>query len=247
MLCSLIVTGSFAFGNGLAEQNRNRIISLQRMVMEQNERLDGLASLMEGLSASVAELKMAKQQQGSTADNNETLKLIRDLGTMIDEINRKYVSREELRQILASEGKTVSKERKKGSGRERGEDNKLETETPSKLYSEGVRFFVKKRYDEAAKRFLLTAKKGYKPAASNYYLGEIAYYTKQYEDAVFYYKKSAGIYDQAAYMDVLLLHTAISLDKKGEKEQAKIFYDNVIENYPKKRSASIAKERRKRL
>ena len=44
-------------------------------------------------------------------------------------------------------------------------------------YSEGVRLFQKKRYDEAKKRFVLTDTRGYKPAASNYYLGEIAYYT----------------------------------------------------------------------
>ena len=84
-------------------------------------------------------------------------------------------------------------------------------------------------YDDAKKRFTIADAKGYKPAASNYYLGEIAYYTQQYEDAIFYYKKSAGLYDKAEYIDVLLLHTAISLERTGNKEQAKLFYQNIID------------------
>ena len=249
ILISAAVSGCLAFGNDLAEQNRNRIISLQRMVMDQNERIDGLTSLMEGLSASVAELKAAQQHTGTYTEDNETQKLIRDLGKMIDEINRKYVSREELSHLLGNGGKAITIQKGAGtsSGSAEQKENGLSKVSASKLYSEGVRLFVKKRYSEAKKRFLLTAKKGYKPAASNYYLGEIAYYTKQYEDAIFYYKKSAGLYDKAGYMDVLLLHTAVSLEKTGNREQAKLFYENVVENYPSKKAASIAKAKLKRL
>jgi TolA-binding protein len=42
-------------------------------------------------------------------------------------------------------------------------------------------------------------------------------------------------------MDTLLLHTAISLDKSGDKEQAKLFYQTVIDDYPDKKSSKIAK------
>ena len=125
--------------------------------------------------------------------------------------------------------------------------NNLAGKSNATLYSEGVRQFVKKRYSEAKKRFTITDTKGHKPAASNYYLGEIAYYTKQYEDAIFYFKKSAGLYDKASYIDTLLLHTAISLDKTGEKGQARIFYENIIENYSGKKTAQIAKDRVKKL
>ncbi len=117
----------------------------------------------------------------------------------------------------------------------------------SKLYSEGVRLFANKRYDEAKKRFDITDVEGYKSAASNYYLGEISYYTKKYEDAIFYFKKSAGLNDQASYIDTLLLHTAISLEKSGDMGQASIFYENIIANYPAKRSAEIAKEKLKKF
>jgi TolA-binding protein len=161
---------------------------------------------------------------------------------MIDKINDNYVSKDELQKILKSKGKYTSA----GKGQSTSEEP-LEGKSSSKLYSEGVRLFVKKRYSEAKKRFTVTDTKGYKPAASNYYLGEIAYYTKKYEDAIFHFKKSAGLYDQASYIDTLLLHTAISLEKTGDKGQARAFYENIVENYQGKKSAKIAKEKLKKL
>jgi len=239
-----IVSAGMAFGNGLAEQNQKRIAALQRTVIEQNERIDGLTSLIEGLSASLAELKMAQHKGGSPQESEETLKLIKELGVMIDKINANYVSRDELAKVLGSS--RVSSSSRHGESAKRPRE--IQSNIPaSKLYSEGVRLFTKRRYDEAKKRFVQTARKGYKPAASNYYLGEISYYTKQYEDAIFYYKKSAGLYDKASYMDVLLLHTGISLEKRGEKQQARLFYENLIENFPGKKSASIAKGKLRRL
>ena len=244
ILLASVVSAGMAFGNDMAEQNQKRIAALQRMVIEQNERIDGLTSLIEGLSASLAELKMAQHEGGSQKESEETLKLIKDLGVMIDKINANYVSRDELAKALGTGRSMSSSQSKQGS---RTPQETKSNVPASQLYSEGVRLFTKKRYTEAKKRFTQTAKKGYKPAASNYYLGEIAYYTKQYEDAIFYYKKSAGLYDKASYMDVLLLHTGISLERTGKKQQAKLFYENVIESYPDKKAASIAKGKLRKL
>jgi TolA-binding protein len=55
------------------------------------------------------------------------------------------------------------------------------------------------------------------------------------------------LYDQASYIDTLLLHTAISLEKNGDKGQARAFYENIVENYQGKKSAKIAKEKLKKL
>ena len=222
-------------------QNRKTINSLKIKVSNLEERVSGLTSLIEGLNSTIAELKANSQTKVSTKGNNTAL--LKDLGVMIDKINNSYVSKEELKQLLKG-SKTVSSS--SYSKNTKAQDN-VKKVVPSKLYSEGVRLFVKKRYDEAKKRFTATDAKGYKPAASNYYLGEISYYTKKYEDAIFYFKKSAGLYDQASYIDVLLLHTAISLDNTGDKSQARSFYKNIIENYKGKNSAKIAKDRLKKL
>ena len=224
-------------------QNRKTITALQRRVDELEERINGVTSLMEGLNATIAEMKMVDSMSGNTATANapDNTQLLKELGLMIDNISANYVSKDDLKEALA--GKKLTNNRTKNPT---ATSTSLDGKSTSKIYSEGVRLFVKQRYDEAKKRFVITDKKGYKPAASNYYLGEIAYYTKKYEDAIFYYKKSASLYDQASYIDVLLLHTAISLEKTGDKGQAKIFYKNIVDNYPDKKSAKIAKSKLKK-
>jgi len=232
----LVVTvGAQAFGDDLAQANRNRIMLLQQKVAEQKERIDGLTSLIEGLSASLAQMRDSHSKEAQLEEK------IRLLEAKVAKLEADSKQRNVPYRQNGIQEKRVSKKNHTAA------DTSLSTKAPSKLYSEGVRMFVKKQYDEAAKRFTLSAKKGYKPAASNYYLGEIAYYTKQYDDAIFYYKKSAGLYDKAGYMDVLMLHTAISLERTGKKAQAKAFYENVIENYPGKKAASIAKRKLRKL
>lgn len=222
----------------------NTLSAMRQKIEEQQERIDGLTSVIEGLSASVNELRAANT--GSKAQGKQSSDaLLQKLAGMIDEINANYVSKDELARILGKQKTVSSLTRKKDT--KPSDEHTLSSKSNATLYSEGVRHFVKHRYAEAKKRFSITDTKGYKPAASNYYLGEIAYYTKQYDDAIFYYKKSAGLYDKASYIDTLLLHTAISLDKTGNKQQAKVFYQNIIENYPGKKTAKIAKERMKKL
>jgi TolA-binding protein len=222
----------------------NTIPALKQQIAQQQERIDGLTTIIEGLSATINELQQAKNMNNASMEQSDTSNtaLLKKLATMIDEINANYVTKQELQNALggkksvASSTPTVTQSK-----------DSIEGQSPSELYSEGVRLFGKKRYEEAHKRFEITDVKGYKPAASNYYLGEIAYYTNKYDDAIFYFKKSAGLYDKASYIDTLLLHTAVSLEKIGDKGQAKAFYENIIENYPQKKTAQIAKERLKKL
>ena len=222
----------------------NSMSAMRQKIQEQQERIDGLTTIIEGLSASVNELRASKdtdaaQSTGSSDD------LLQKLAGMIDEINANYVSKDELARVMGKQAVKPKPKAKQKTTQSTG--STLASKSKATLYSEGVRHFVKHRYTEAKKRFTMTDAKGYKPAASNYYLGEIAYYTKAYDDAIFYYKKSAGLYDKASYIDTLLLHTAISLEKTGEKQQAKVFYENIIENYPSKKTATIAKDRVKKL
>lgn len=223
--------------------SKSTITSLQQHIAQQDERIDGLTTIIEGLSASLNELQSRGTDTSSIEGNDSSnTALLKKLASMIDEINANYVTKAELEDALGK--KSTLKPSIKPS---HTKNESLEGKSNAKLYSEGVRYFVKKRYDEAQKRFTITDTQRYKPAASNYYLGEIAYYTKKYEDAIFYFKKSAGIYDKASYIDTLLLHTAVSLEKSGDKGQARAFYENIIENYAGKKTAKIAKERLKKL
>ena len=213
---------------------------MRRKILEQDERIEGLTTIIEGLSTSLNELNMGSAS--SRDDNSDAL--LQKLSDMIDDINAKYVSKDELQAAL---GKKSTVKSTPVSPNNIAKKDTLNSKSKVALYSEGVRHFMKKRYAEAKQRFEMTDKKGYKPAASNYYLGEISYYSKKYEDAIFYFKKSAGLHDKASYIDTLLLHTAVSLEKIGDKGQAKAFYENIIENYQGKKTASISKKRLQNL
>lgn len=239
---SLYGFGTEAVVNDTQNVQLTTMATMRQKIMEQEERIGGLTTIIEGLSASMNEMQSGTlQSPTNTTQNNDAL--LQKLAGMIDEINANYVRRDELNKVLAHTKTTTKPKATKNVST----SSKLEKQSNASLYSEGVRHFVKQRYSEAKQRFSITDVKGYKPAASNYYLGEIAYYTKQYEDAIFYFKKSAGLYDKASYIDTLLLHTAISLDNTGEKSQARVFYENIIENYPSKKTAKIAKSKLQKL
>lgn len=214
-------------------------ISLQQRVLQQGEKIEGLISVVEGLSASLSQLQQAEEQRKKS---NEDQIVLQKLIQMVDEINASYVSKEELKRLLVNQQAVQPKVEKavQPSAVSMGTDKQ-------KLYSEAVRLYMKQSYDQAKERFLITADQGYKPAASYYYLGEIAYYTKQYEEAIGYFKKSAGLYDKASYIDTLLFHTAVSLENSGKKDEAKAFYQNIVDNYQDKKTAKLSQDRLKRL
>jgi len=243
LFSTVLLHAEYGFGSSQEEETTKRnLAAMKHRIAQQEERIDGLTTIIEGLSASMNELRYAQQKKPLPDDDqNSQDALLQKLAAMIDDINANYVSKKELQSLLEQHTPKKKKTPKKAKvTSSKGKDN-------ATLYSEGVRHFGKKRYDEAQKRFIVTANKGYKPAASNYYLGEISYYTKKYEDAIFYFKKSAGLYDQASYIDTLLLHTAVSLEKNGDSEQAKVFYENIIKNYPTKKTAKIAKKKLQEL
>ena len=218
-------------------ENKKTLQMLYNQMTEQQRKIDGLTTVIEGQNREIIELKeqldvQEKQVANATAsnDNNSTYSMLLELGQTIDHINNTYVSRDELKKILAGSRPSSRLGSPVGS-------NSADT------YRKGVQLFGKRSYAAAKARFQQTVAVNYKPAASNYYLGEIAYYTHNYKTAVSHYKLSASLYDQASYMDVLFLHTAIALDKSGEKAQAKAFYQHVIDTYPNKKSASIARNR----
>jgi len=218
--------------------NKRSIVSMKYKIEQQEERLDGLTTIIEGFSASLYELQNSQQKKEllkNSQNNNEIL--LQKLVAMIDDINTNYVSKQELKNVLEEYKVNKKVESVKIKNRvTKGKENAI-------LYREAVRHFGKQRYDEAEKRFTVTDKNNYKPAASNYYLGEISYYTKKYDDAIFYFKKSAGLYDKASYIDTLLFHSAVSLERIGKIKEAKIFYKNIIENYPTRKTAKIAKKK----
>ncbi len=112
------------------------------------------------------------------------------------------------------------------------------------VYKEATEFLEQGKLSDAKARLEWTAKNQYKPASSNYLLGEIAFREKRYKDAIYYYKESATMYDKADYMPRLLLNSAKSFTQTGDKENSKRFLESIVSLYP---DSSEAKEAKKLL
>jgi TolA-binding protein len=216
------------------QQLEKRIVSLEQKLLQQEEKMEGLNSLVEGLISSLNNINQTKKNSGV---KTSTLSIKR-LEKKILKIETNYVTKKEFFKKIKQ--KDVKKEDKLSV-------SSVKQRTTATLFHEGVNLFVKRRFSEAKKRFVVTDEKGYKTASSNYYLGEIAYYRKDYENAIFFFQKSAGINDETSYIPTLLLHTAISLEKTGKKAKAKIFYENVIVRFEGKKVARVAKDKLKKL
>ena len=111
-----------------------------------------------------------------------------------------------------------------------------------KLLNDAKKDFDAKNYNSAIPKYEKLVEVNYKPAEGNYYLGEMWYVRKKYDLAISHFKKSAVLYDKAAYMPTLLLHSAISFENTKDKENAKNFYSTLIDLYPSSSEAGIAKK-----
>ncbi|STQ87167.1 tetratricopeptide repeat protein [Helicobacter muridarum] len=115
------------------------------------------------------------------------------------------------------------------------DDNEENLKTAKKLLRD-------KNYDDSKAYFEYLISKKYAVAESNYYLGEIYYAYKQYNEALPYYKISVGLDSKAKYMSVLLWHTAWSFKYLGDNENYRKFLQTLVTLFPNSEQGRKAKD-----
>lgn len=239
---------------GIAHKN-----SLQNAKVESvTERLDGLQAIIEGLSQSVNEQKIAlsklnelsretngtktidelgKQNSVNSENILQMKTLLEELSHSVDTISASYVTKEEfsalvkqLKISLPAQNPPVSKNMNN-----------------SAMEKEAKKLFSQKKYSEAQGYFEMMVQKKYKSAEANFWIGECHFEQKKYKEAVGYYKMSASENEKSSVMPTLLVHTAISMDKNGDQASAKAFYNAAISRYPGTGAADEAKEKLSKL
>ena len=114
---------------------------------------------------------------------------------------------------------------------------------PKEAMQKAKDLYEKGELDKAKELFLYTLSKQYLPATSAYYLGEIAFKKGHYDQALGYYKKSVEFYPKkTSFTDQLLYHTAISFQKLGNKEAAKLTFKKLIHDFPDSKYSALAKK-----
>ncbi|MDQ7043462.1 MAG: tetratricopeptide repeat protein [Sulfurimonas sp.] len=229
------------------------------------ERIDGLQSVIESLSrqthknkldlknqAQVNELKANSSSEyekrlSDLVQHNEKLlseqaNLISEISLVVDDINSKYVSKNEFNSLVkdvnafkALVAKELQESAKKAS------KPKADKRSSAQIAKDAKAYFDKKYYTKAIKDYETLIKRNYKPAYAHYMIGEMNYKRKNYSNAISYFKKSTALYSKASYMPKLMLHTAISMEKTGDTKHANAFFGAIISKYPNSPEATKAK------
>jgi len=211
-------------------------------------------------------LNMKEETDKEVKQSISTLKkAVSKLSRLINKINKEYVSAKELESnmqqfITRSEFEALKKSlgvkasskatsTKSTTSKSASVDlnKKLSASEKKKLSKEAKASYKKRFFNDAIPKFQKLIELNFKPAEGNYYLGEMWYVRKKYDLAINHFKKSAILYDKAAYMPTLLLHSAISFEKTNEKENAKSFYSSLVDLYPSSKEAKIANKNLSKL
>ncbi len=224
------------------------------------ERLDGLQTIVEGLSQkshknkwdikkldekNLQQIKNSNEYEKRLSEvsqlNSEIIQsnkvVISELSLLLNTINSTYITKDEFN-VLVNDVNTfkelVAKELKKLSTPKKSSLNDM---SMAEITKKARAFYDKKYYTKSIEYYTYLVEKNYKPARAHYMIGEMQYYRKNYGEAIAYFKKSAKLYPKASYMPILMLHTAISMEKTGDTKNAKSFYNGIILKYPESKYA----------
>lgn len=215
--------------------------ALKAKVNEQSIQIEGLLSVNGGLSEELHRLRTRPQPK--PVDNTA---LIQDLAKMIDEVSKNSVSKEEFVQAIKKlENEYFAKKPEKAASLPK-EVAKSYSGDSKGLYRSAMNDFYAKRYDVAKGALKELEKRKYSLAKVYFFLGETEYYSKNYADALSYYKLSTMENDQANYITLLMYHSAYALERVGNKNLAVTFYKNIKDNY-KDKYASLSEKRLREL
>jgi TolA-binding protein len=223
--------------------SNQKLIRRQALKIEQlQETVEGLRSVIESISAKIGKTgqKLSEISEQSTKAGQED---IDNLQSQIDALKKSSENNyHKIQKALSGLTSAIDTPRKKAAKKVKQNRPKKVTKTNGQLIKSAVSDYRAKRYTKAKEAFTTLADKNYKPAETNYYLGEIAYYRKNYDEAIYHFKKSVGYYDKASYMPTLLLHTALSFKELGDNTNAQRFFDTILSTYPESAQANIAEK-----
>ncbi|MGH2305709.1 tetratricopeptide repeat protein [Campylobacter taeniopygiae] len=222
-------------------------------------------SLENNLTAEIQNLKkyIEESRKIQETNNKQFKKILTELSSLVDSINANYVSKEELKDINLSINNISSNASHKNTENilDEKKDNNATTNTPIKDTNKTIDDSWKKKknneildlaiqdlhkdlYEECKTKLNYLIAQKYKPARANFWLGEIEYKQKNYNNAIVFYKKSSTISSKGDYFPKLLYHTAISLDKVGNTKTANGFYKALKKNYPNTPEAKASPNRK---
>ena len=220
--------------NELKKENQN----LKLRLVKDEEIINNLQDKLQGFNTLVDEVNTI-QAKVNQCDINLSKNLEQNLTNLTQQVN----TIAKLQEIHSQNIKSLQ-----DSFRLLVTELKQREITPKEAMKEAKSYFFGGKYNKAKELFLYTLSKNYLPATSAYYLGEIAFKEKNYNEALGYYKKSVELYPKkASFTPRLLFHTAVSFEKLGNKTAAQLTLKKIIHDFPKSKYANLAQKELEKL
>ena len=251
---------------GDSEKLNTTVLKINDIVNKSSKTTSDIEELR-SVSSQLLTLKEESDKQFNTSI--EALKkALSELTVVVNKINSSYVSETQFQKnmdqfITRAEFEALKKvmgvtNKSSSSSSSASSDSQSKVQSllaKTNLSGEEKKFLIaeaKKEFDRMYFKYAIPIYEklleiNYKPAESSYHLGEMWFVRKKYDTAISYFKKSAMLYDKASWMPKLLLHSAISFEKTGDKDNAKSFYSTLIDLYPSSNEASEAKQNLNKL
>lgn len=198
---------------------------------------DSIAKAIEQSQKRQEAINLAFQQ-----DVEKLSTVLKELSQVIDTINRSYVSKDELNKVVNDMNdfkELLLDELKKVNKPVVDPLTKMEN---AQIEKEAYALYKKSAFTKAIEYYEYLIQNHYKPARAHYMLGEIYYKRKNYKKAISYFKESAKRYAKAKYMPTLMLHSALSMKRVGDTQNAEKFLEALIVKYPDSEEAEVAKK-----
>ncbi|HDZ5037592.1 TPA: tetratricopeptide repeat protein [Campylobacter jejuni] len=188
------------------------------------------------------------------ANNKQVKKVLAELSSLVDAINANYVSKNELNDanlsikttptIVAADVNNTIENNSTQDDKVKQIDESWKKKKNNEILELAIKDVDKNAFEDSKVKLNFLITKQYKPARANFWLGEIEYKQKKYNNAIVYYKKSSSLSTKGDYFPKLLYHTAISLDKTGDTKAANGFYKALKTNYPNSPEAKASPNRK---
>ncbi|HDZ5004556.1 TPA: tetratricopeptide repeat protein [Campylobacter jejuni] len=188
------------------------------------------------------------------ANNKQVKKVLAELSFLVDAINANYVSKNELNDanlsikttptIVAADVNNTIENNSTQDDKVKQIDESWKKKKNNEILELAIKDVDKNAFEDSKAKLNFLITKQYKPARANFWLGEIEYKQKKYNNAIVYYKKSSSLSTKGDYFPKLLYHTAISLDKTGDTKAANGFYKALKTNYPNSPEAKASPNRK---
>ena len=246
--------------NQKLKQNDRKLNSNKSEIGSLRERVDGLQSVLESVAlksqknkVALSDLSRSRKNDGTTtqerltlletqiAANNENILQIKtaleSLSQLMDEQSTHYATQEQYKALVAD----VNAFKKLVAGALKNGTKSTKSLKSTDLAKQAQKSYKKKHYSEALNSYKELVNRNYKPAYGQFMVGQCYFAKGDYAKAIAHYKDSAKRYKKASYMPTLLLRTAFSMQKTGDKKNARKFYNAVIAKYPNTTEAKKAK------